>query len=174
MKSRTNTILVFLFALVAFTFASCSNGSDDDNAGGGSGILKATINGKEVVYTNVRARWVDNSNYLEIIGKHDNTNLMITILTDAQKVPAGSYSLDDNTPYSILAVHNEMLENNQQKNHTASRGTTWNDEFSFKIDEISSSNIKGSFSGIMVVGQASQVLSTMTVENGSFNIPLAN
>lgn len=174
MKSRTNTILVFLFAILAITLTSCSNGNDDDNSGGGSGTLKATINGKEVVYTNVRARWVDNSNYLEILGKHDNTNLMITILTDAAKVPAGSYSLDDNTPYSILAVHNEMLANNQQKNHTASRGTTWNDQFAMKIDVISTSNVKGTFSGIMVVGEASQVLSTMTVENGSFNIPFAN
>ncbi len=179
MKKLKNTKLRFywsfaiLFALLSFISISCSSDNDDDDkvvGGNGNSYMKVTINGKEENLTDVRARWMDNSNYLEVsVRTKDNQSIMITVISDT-KVPIGSYSLDSSQQFKLISIYSDN-RNNAQKNYTASYETIWPDSFNLAIEIINSSKVEGKFAGILVIGNGDEVEAKATLTNGSFSAP---
>lgn len=163
-------LMLLALVLTSLTIISCSK-DDDDTPVDGSYHLKAKIGTKDHTFTNVRARWVENSNYLELTGMTSNNEwLSITVLSDIERVPVGKYTLDDGSPFSILALYH-FMEGNVQKNFSATRQTVWSDAFELEISKINSTSVEGKFSGVLVIGSGMTTLERITVENGTFNAP---
>jgi len=164
----------FLMLIVAvLTISGCSKKDDEANNEGGF-HLKAKIGSKDRIFSDVRARWIDGGNYLEITGRASNNEwLTITVMNEAKKVPVGKYSLDDNTGFSILSIYT-LIENNTQENYTASRETVWPDVFNLEITKIDNTVVEGKFTGTLVIGSGLTTVETITVENGSLSAPFKN
>src|SRR5690606_15062375 len=126
--------------------------------------LKVKVGDIEKNFSNVKARWVDGGNYLEVTGSNGGTEwVTITVLSETTRVPAGQYSLDDASEFDILSAH--ILTNDQgtQLNHAASRGTLASeDAFNLKINKIDNNQVEGTFSGVLVRVQGAQTLGTVT------------
>ena len=162
--------LMMLMVLTTLTITSCSK-KDDDATNDGSLHLNAKIGSKDRTFSDLRARWVDGGNYLEITGRvSSNEWITITVLNQTTRVPIGKYTLDDNTPFSLLTTYT-LIENNTQKNYTASRATVWPDLFNLEITKIDNNVVEGKFTGTLVIGSGLTTLETITVENGSFSVP---
>lgn len=164
-------LMLLALALITLTITSCSK-DDNETNNDGNYHLKAKIGTKEHTFNEVRARWIDNGNFLEITGRTSNNEwLSITVMNEAARVPVGKYTLDDDTPFSILSTYH-FMEGSAQKNFTASRQTVWGDAFELEISKMSSAHVEGKFSGVLVIGSGLTTLETITVENGSFNAPI--
>ncbi len=170
---KKHLLILLVTAITSLTFTGCSKDKDETN--NESGVhLKAKIGSKDHTFSDVRARWVDGGNYLEITGRTANNEwLSITVMNEATRVPVGKYTLDDATPFSILSLYH-FMDGNTQKNFTASRQTVWSDAFELEISKISNTNVEGKFSGILVIGSGLTTLESITVESGSFNAPIKN
>jgi len=166
-------LMILALFFTTLTISSCSK--DDNETNNESGVhLKAKIGSKDHNFNNVKARWVEGKNYLEITGMTSNNEwLSITVLNETNRVPAGKYTLDDATPFSILSTYH-FMEGNVQKNFTASRQTVWNDAFELEITKQNNTYVEGKFSGTLVIGSGLTTLQTITVENGSFSSPISN
>ena len=173
MPNFKKSFLLMLLFIGAITISSCSKKDDDVNNEGGF-HLKAKIGSKDRTFSDVRARWVDGGNYLEITGKVSNNEwLTITVMNETTKVPVGKFLLDDNTSFSILSIYT-LMEGSAQKNYTASRATVWPDAFNLEITKIDNSVVEGKFTGTLVIGSGLTTLETITVENGTFSAPFKN
>lgn len=131
--------------------------------------LKVKIDGREKSFTDVEARWVDGGNFLEINATDDGSEwLVITIMSETTRVPAGEYGLDDGSAFTILSAHS-VVDNNGQLNHTATRGTlATEDTFNLKIDKIDNGSVEGEFSGVLVRVEGENTLGTVTLTEGKF------
>lgn len=166
---KRSFLTMLVLVLTSLTITSCSKKDD------GNGFhLKAKIGSKDQIFNDVSARWIDGGNYLEITGRTANNEwLAITVLNEAMRVPVGTYTLDDNTSFSILTIYH-FMENNVQKNFTASRGTVWTDEFSLELSKVDNNIVEGKFSGTLVIGSGLNTLEAIAVANGSFSAPIKN
>lgn len=165
-----------LFLGVAFIstllFTACS---DDDNAAGSvpTNSLEVTINGTKKSFSNVQGRWVDGGSYLELTATNDgNEWVSVTVLSETTRVPVGTYTLDDGSPFSILSVYNLNSEGSQQ-NYTATKGTAApEDAFILDIEKISNSEASGTFSGTLVSVEGLHTTGIVTFTNGKFNVAI--
>lgn len=161
-------ILRSLVPVLLLFFASC--GKDDTNTAITGGYLTVRVDDREKSFSDVQGRWVDGGNYLEITATNDgNEWLMITVLSESTRVPAGEYALDDGSPFTILSTY-ALIGNNSQTNYSATRGTlAEEDAFQLTIDKIDNGAVEGEFSGMLVIVEGEQTLGTLSLENGRFN-----
>lgn len=166
-------LLLFTLSLLSTTFVGCSDDDDDDNnAVGpvGTNYFTVTIDGVQKSFANVSSRWVDGGNYLEINATNDgNEWVSITVLNDTTRVPAGSYTLNDSSPFSILSIYSIG-----QLNYTATKDTlAAEDAFTLNITDIDNGSVEGTFSGVLVIVQGENTLDMATLQNGSFRTAIA-
>lgn len=167
-------LLILLVAVVtSLTFTGCSKDDHENNNESGA-QLQAKIGSKDHNFKDVRARWMEGKNYLEITGMTSNNEwLSITVMNETTRVPVGKYSLDDGTPFTIVSIYH-FMEGNAQKNFSAARQTVWNDAFDLEITKQNNTHVEGKFSGVLVIGSGLNTLERITVENGSFSAPISN
>lgn len=160
-------ILLVTMFLITLLISSC-NKKDEVSGEVKDNYLKVTIDGNEKSFAIVKGRWVDGGNFLEITGNNSgNESIVITVMSDSQRVSSGQYSLDDGSGFTILAAHSVIGSN--QLNHTATRGTLApEDAFNLKIDRIDNTLTEGSFSGVLVRVEGANTLGTVTLSKGSF------
>jgi len=159
-----------IYAFVAlFLLTACSKSVDDD-LGESTNFMKVTLGDKEEIYTDVSARWIEGGNSLEVRGTNDGSSwVAFTVMSDVSRVPAGSYTLDDSSPYTILALHNRT-ENDVQFNFAATRNTLSTlDKFELKIDNINDRAVEGTFSGTLIYVNGEVLVRSIAVKDGSFS-----
>lgn len=170
---RRKTFLTAVVLTSAFLFNSCGN---DDSVGGPvtNDYLEVKIDGTTKTFSNVKGRWVDGGAYLELTGNNNGTEwISITVLSETTRVPAGRYTLDDGTPYTILSAYGTASGNSQQ-NYTATRGTAApEDAFMLDIDKISNTATSGTFSGTLVTVEGLNTLGTVTLTDGKFSAEIS-
>lgn len=132
--------------------------------------LEVKVDGKAKTFSNVKARWVDGGSYLELTGNNNgNEWISITVLSETTRVPAGRYTLDDGTPYTILSTYG-TASGNSQHNYTATKGTAApEDAFMLDIDKISATTTSGTFSGMLVTVEGLTTLGTFTLTDDKFS-----
>lgn len=164
-------LLFMAVASAALLFSSC-NDDDDNNAGGvvGNSYLNVTINGTQKSFSDVRGRWVDGGNFLEINATNTGEEwVSITVLNETTRVPAGTYTLNDGSPFTILSVYGDG-----QLNYTATKNTlAVEDAFNLNISKIDNAEVEGTFSGVLVRVNGETTLGTTTLQNGSFKTSIA-
>ncbi|TDS07522.1 hypothetical protein [Sphingobacterium paludis] len=154
---------------VLLLFTSCSD-RVKDNLGDETNFLKVTVNDKVEIYNNVSARWVEGGNSLEITGTRDGSSWMkINVLAKDARVSVGTYMLDDDSTFDIVATYSR-INDNQQANFAATRGTvSLLDAFTFEIDDLNEHAIEGSFSGTLIAVRGLEVLDAVELKDGSFS-----
>ncbi|KGE13375.1 hypothetical protein [Sphingobacterium deserti] len=159
---------IWSFTALLLLFTSCSD-RVKDNLGDATNFLKVTVDDKVEIYNNVSARWIAGGNSLEIRGTRDGSSWMtISILAKDNSVSVGRYTLDDSSPYDMLATYSR-LENNQQFNFTATRGTiALSDDFTLEIEDMNEHTVEGSFSGTLIAVQGLNVIDSVVLKDGSF------
>lgn len=166
--------MFMLAAAASLTLSSCSD-DDDSNAGGvaPNSYLTVDINGVEKSFSDVQGRWVDGGNFLEINATNNGTEwVSFTVMSETSRVPEGSYSLDDASPYTILSVY--TADGGTQMNYTATRNTLApEDAFNLDIDDISNTSVEGTFSGVLVMVQGENTLGSVSLANGEFKTGIA-
>lgn len=168
-----NILLSASAFLMILSLKSCSN---DDSAAAApvkNNYLEVKVNGNKKVFSNVKGRWVDGGNYLELTATDNGSEwLSITVLSDATRVPVGLYTLDDGTPYTILAAYSLIVANGQQ-NYTATKGTAAvEDAFVLDLNKISNSAAEGTFSGTVVSVEGLTTTGLVTLTDGTFNVSI--
>lgn len=156
---------IALFSALSF---SCSK-DDGPNGEVGNNYFSVKIDGKEKTFPIVEAAWVEGGNYL-MISAMDNgkESVMISVMSDKTRVPAGTYTLQDNSGFSILAAHN-TTKDEVQVNSTASRDTDApEDSFNLKIDNINNNLVEGTFSGTLIRVQGLETLGSTKLTDGKF------
>lgn len=152
---------------------SCSS---DDAVGGPvtNDYLEVKVDGTTKTFANVKGRWVDGGAYLELNGNNNGTEwISITVLSETTRVPVGTYTLDDGTPYTILSTYGTAAGNSQQ-NYTATKGTAApEDAFMLDIDKISTTATSGTFSGTLVTVEGLTTLGTVTLTDGKFSAAIS-
>lgn len=166
MTTKFLTASLFLFFTVLFS--GCSK-SDDATGEVGTNYLKVKIDGKEKSFANVTARWVDGGNYLEINGTDSgNEWVTFTVMSESARVPAGEYSLDDASNFTIVSSYS-IQKDNAQVNFAATRGTlAAEDAFFLKINKIDNSSVKGTFSAVLVRVEGLNTLGKVALTEGEF------
>lgn len=165
---------LFLFWVACLFSVSCSNRVEDDLAQSGN-FLKVTIDGDERIFTDVKGRWVEGGDYLEITAVADaSTSVSITVLSENGRVPVGEYVLDDDTGFGLLGVYSHT-ENDIQHNYAASPSTiSLLDAFSLKIQNINDRSVEGTFSGRLIQMRGLEVLGDVVLTDGSFFTAIAS
>ena len=154
--------------------SSCGN--DDSGVGPVTkNYLEVKVDGTAKTFSNVKGRWVDGGSYLELTGNNNGSEwISITILSESTRVPVGSYTLDDATPYTILSTYGTTSGNSQQ-NYTATKGTAApEDAFTLNIDKISAIATSGTFSGTLVKVEGLTTLGTVTLTDGKFSAVISS
>ena len=158
-----STIALLLF------FTSCS---DDDKATGEvtTNHLTVKVDGVQKSFSDVRGRWVDGGNYLEITATNNGDEwLTFVVMSNSTRVPAGQYSLDDASGFSILSIYSPN-KNNPDLNFTAVSGTTTSeDAYTLHINTINNSAVNGSFNGRLIINEGETILGTVTLTDGQFS-----
>jgi hypothetical protein len=164
-----NKIVSKMIALLFIVLATACSKDDKVNGGVKENYLKVKIDGREKNFPDVRARWIEAGNFLEITASENGSEwVTITVMSETTRVPAGQYSLDDGSAFTILSTHT-IINNNAQLNHAATRGTAAReDAFSLKIDKIDNGSVEGSFSGVLVRVEGLTTLGTVTLTEGQF------
>ncbi|MBE8714408.1 hypothetical protein [Sphingobacterium hungaricum] len=157
-----------LVLLLIVLFSGCSK-TDEATGEVGTNYLKVKIDGKEKSFSDVSARWVDAGNFLEVSGTDSgNEWVTFTVMSESSRVPAGEYSLDDASNFTIVSIYS-ILKDNAQVNFAATRGTLApEDAFVLKIDKIDNVSVKGSFSAALVRVEGLNTLGTVTLTEGEF------
>jgi len=155
--------------LALFLLTACSKSVDDD-LGESTNFMKLTLGDKEEVYTDVSARWIEGGNSLEVKGTSDGSSWVVfSVMSEGTRVSAGNYALDDNSPYTIVALHNRT-ENNIQLNFAATRNTLSTlDKFELKLDHINDRVVEGTFSGTLIYVHGQEVIRSIELKGGSFS-----
>ncbi len=167
--------ILFLGAMLAL-FGTLTVGCSKDDGPSGEvkdNYLKVKVDGVEKNFAVVSANWVQGGGSLSIYGMNDNKeSVTIHVFSQTSRIPAGQYSLDDNSGYSITAIHN-ITNNGNQVNSTASRGTDApEDSFNLKIDKIDNGSAQGSFSGVLIRVQGLTTLGSVAVTEGQFKVSI--
>ncbi|WP_143090431.1 hypothetical protein [Flavobacterium akiainvivens] len=163
---------MFLTAcILTLVFTSCSDDDDNGNAGGPvpTTFLTVTVDGVEKSFSNVQGRWVDGGNFLEINATNDGIEwVSFTVMSETTRVPAGNYTLDDGSAFTILALY--TAGSGASQNYAATRGTLApEDAFALQINQISNTNAEGTFSGVLASVEGETTLGTVTLTNGAFS-----
>ena len=173
---KRNILLAATIGMFSLMSLGCSK--DDDVSGEvGTEYLKVKVDGVEKNFSVVSAYWADGENTLSMNGTTMDGNkpseaLMISVISDDTRVPAGQYSLDDATSFTILAAHMHM-QGTGQVNSGATRDTeTKDDAFNLKIDKIDNSHVQGSFSGVLAQTQGLNTLGKITLTDGKFSLKI--
>lgn len=159
-----------IYGLVAFFLLTACSKSVDDDLGESMNFMKVTLGDNEEIYTNVSARWIEGGNSLEVRGTNDGSSwVAFTVMSESSRVPAGTYALDDSSPYTIVALHNRT-EHDVQFNFAATRNTLSTvDKFDLKIDKINDRVVEGTFSGKLIYVNGEVLVRSIAVKNGSFS-----
>ena len=165
---------LFLFWVACLFTISCSKRVEDNLAESGN-FLKVTIDGDERVFTDVKGRWIDGGDYLEITAQADgSTWVSINVLSENGRVPIGNYQLDDDTGFGLLGIYS-YTENDVQYNYTASPNTvSLLDEFSLHIQNISDRSVEGTFAGRLIQMRGLEVVGDVELTDGSFFTAIAS
>lgn len=157
-----STIVLFLL------FTACSK----DNATGEvtTNYLTVKIDGKEKNFSDVRGRWVDGGNFLEITASNSGDEwLTFTVMSNSTRVSAGQYSLDDASGFTLISTYSPD-KNKPALNYAATRGTlALEDAFALDIKTINNSTVNGSFNGVLVRVEGATTLGQVTLTDGKFN-----
>lgn len=166
---KRNIFFGAVMMILCSLFIGCSKDDETDGGKVSNNYLKVKIDGREKTFTSVQTRWVDGGNYLSIMATDNGKEtVMINVLSETSRVPAGQYTLDDATKFTLLATHN-ITENNKQINATATRNTVApEDAFTLKIDKINNTSVEGSFKGTLVMVQGLTTLDKMELTDGEF------
>jgi len=173
---KRNILLAATIGMFSLMSLGCSK---DDGVSGevGTEYLKVKIDGVEKNFAVVSAYWADGGNTLSMNGtimdgKNPSEALMLSVISDDARVPAGQYSLDDATSFTILAAH-MYVQGNAQINSGATRDTeTKDDAFNLKIDKIDNAQVQGSFSGVLARTQGLNTLGKVTLTDGKFSLKI--
>ena len=164
-------VLLLAVAFTSLLFTSC-NDDDDSNASGAvdTSYFRVTVNGTEKNYSNVQGRWVDGGNFLEITATNTGEEwVTITVMNETARVPQGTYTLNDSSPFTILSIYSIG-----ELNYTATKNTlAAEDAFTLNITDIDNSEVEGTFSGVLVRVNGETTLGTATLQNGSFKTTIA-
>jgi len=170
-----NRKILFGAGMVLLTtlFSGCAK--DDDVSGEiKDNYLKVKIDGVEKSFPTVEAHWVEGGNYLTINAMDNGKeSVTITVMNESTRVPAGQYSLDDASAYSIVSIHNRT-SSSTQVNSAATRGTqSKDDSFNLKIDKIDNGSFQGTFSGTLIRVEGLNTLGKVTLTDGEFKSSIA-
>ncbi|WP_144036468.1 hypothetical protein [Sphingobacterium psychroaquaticum] len=164
---RTLTLGLFL-SLLTFLYTGCSK-DDDANGEVQENYFKVKVDGTEKIFPIVEARWVDGGNYLSIYGMNSGKeSVTVTVMSEKTRVPAGQYSLDDASGYTILSAH-IVSSSNGQLNAAATRGTVSTDDaFDLKITKIDNGQVQGSFTGTLIRVEGLNTIGKVVLTDGQF------
>lgn len=158
-----------IFSLMNF---SCSK---DDGPSGEvkNNYLTVKIDGVDKTFAVAEARWTEGGNILSMTGTNQGKeSIMISVLSETTRVPAGQYSLDDATAFTILSSH-MLIKDGAQVNSSATRNTvTKDDSFNLKIDKIDNGSVEGSFSGVLARVQGLNTLGKVSLAGGKFKLAI--
>lgn len=165
-----NRKIVFGALAMLFIVLQSACSKDDKTTGEvNNNFLQVKIDGKDKSFSNVIARWVDGGNYLEITGiDPGKESISISVLSDATRVPAGQYGLDDASQFKILSSYS-LFNSNSQLNFAATRGTlAVEDAFTLNIEKLNNSATEGTFSGVLVRAEGNTTLGLVRLTEGKF------
>jgi len=169
---------LLFFALIIIVFASCvSKAKVDPVKPAFADTISATIDGVPENFNSLDTIRYNNPNSLYFSGTNaDNADKMILILgSNGNSIDTGAYTSVYGGPKGseiLYGVGPGNTANNYYYTYDISGGASFDGVV--KVTSISSSNIKGTFSGTVV--QESFVLTaspvTKTITNGKFNLAI--
>lgn len=162
--------ILFGAVLAVFTLLNFGCSKDEGVSGElGNNYLKVKVDGVEKIFANVSANWVEGGNYLMIIAMDQGKeSLMINVMSEATRVPAGEYHLDGGSGFKLLIAHNTTNESGQVNSTATDDTVAPEDSFDLKIDKINNNEVEGTFSGVLVRTQGLVTLATLKLTEGSF------
>ncbi|WP_407404376.1 hypothetical protein [Chryseobacterium sp.] len=153
---------ILLLLPIMFLYSSCEKDQHEDTAD----FLTVNIDGTRQKFINVLGKW--NGNSLEIRANktinNENKEILISLISDAQKATAGNYSLNNNSPFVLFS-------NFTGGKIAYSLSPSTQDQFDLIITTLNSEKISGTFSGVLVASD-STATDKMILTEGVFNMPM--
>ncbi|MEH3112480.1 hypothetical protein [Pedobacter terrae] len=170
-KPLSNALAIFCFTMIAICLSSCSKNDDGGSAPTGDYYLRAKVGGKAINFYKVNFQGGGDDNRFEhiVIGGHETSypasgpvspSLDFEIWKVGGNITPGTYATPGENMIARYAI--------QKSDGTLLYNTAYSDDvFTVKIEAISKTGIKGTFSGTVrsLAGEA------ISITEGTFNLP---
>lgn len=182
MKKRNCGIVAVM--LLGVLIAACS-GSDDASEPRTDAYIRAKVDGiqTELSYTAKARRNIEGAYNLEIIGsipREKNKpgimreSIMMVIFESEQEITTGTYPLDGDIDYKMMALYNITKTDSTQTNFSAVSESSAmdNNAFEITISKMNGSHVSGTFKGVLYHYESENGGKILEISNGEFTVPV--